>query len=75
MSLSNYPPGVSAWDIEQLYAGNFPDCCPSCGHEIEMSYDLKDGPLVDVCGVSYHARCASELWLEQMTDEELESAR
>lgn len=74
--LSNYPPSVSGYDIEQRFQDKFPDTCPSCGREIEdPSYNLRDGPSVDMGNVIYHANCAAEIWEETLTDEELEASR
>jgi hypothetical protein len=67
MSLSVYPPGVSGYDIEQLFQDNFPDTCRSCGGEIEdPSYNLADGPSMDFGNEIYHARCFAEIWAESL---------
>jgi hypothetical protein len=72
--LSNYPAGVTAWDINHLCQENFPDTCPSCGGEIaDPSYLLTDGPSVDICGEVYHANCAAEMLAETLIDEEMEA--
>jgi hypothetical protein len=72
---SNYPPGMSNEDYAYVNGDHMTDDpideCALCGKEI----DTDEEPSVDLSGEIFHASCAAEVWMEELTDEELEAYR